>query len=102
MTDSLLAPGREVLYKRCHTGEPVRATVLGPSAQGDDLVRLKYIRNGRVLNHNNTPSFCGRGTVKSRPFRLSVCTACALRAHCVHSAHAEARILTQEYHSSVQ
>ena len=34
--------------------------------------------------------------------RLSVCTACALRAHCVHSAHAEARILTQEYHSSVQ
>ena len=29
-------------------------------------------------------------------------TACALRAHCVHSAHAEARILTQEYHSSVQ
>ena len=21
MTDSLLAPGREVLYKRCHTGE---------------------------------------------------------------------------------
>ena len=33
---------------------------------------------------------------------LSVCTACALRAHCVHTAHAEARILTQEYHSSVQ
>ena len=32
---------------------------------------------------------------------LSVCTACALRAHCVHIAHAEARILTQEYLSPV-
>ena len=28
-------------------------------------------------------------------------TACALRAHCVHIAHAEARILTQEYLSPV-
>ena len=26
-----------------------------------------------------------------------VCTACALRGHCVHTAHAEAGILTQEY-----
>ena len=33
--------------------------------------------------------------------RLSVCTACALRAHCVHIVHAEARILTQEYLSPV-
>ena len=29
MTDSLLAPGREVLYKRYHTGELVQATILG-------------------------------------------------------------------------
>ena len=28
-------------------------------------------------------------------------TACALRVHCVHIAHAEARILTQEYLSPV-
>ena len=31
MTDSLLAPAREVLYKRYHTGELVPATILGPS-----------------------------------------------------------------------
>ena len=29
MTDSLLAPGREVLYKWYHTGELVPATILG-------------------------------------------------------------------------
>ena len=40
MTDSLLAPGREVLYKRYHTGELVLATILGPSDDGDDFVRL--------------------------------------------------------------
>ena len=34
-------------------------------------------------------------------YRLSVCIACALRAHCVHIAHAAARILTQEYLSPV-
>ena len=28
MTDSLLAPGREVLYKRYHTGELVQATIV--------------------------------------------------------------------------
>ena len=32
---------------------------------------------------------------------LSVCTVCALRGHCVHTAHTEARILTQEYLSPV-
>eukprot|EP00670_Eutreptiella_braarudii_P018825 CAMPEP_0174348250 /NCGR_PEP_ID=MMETSP0811_2-20130205/4650_1 /TAXON_ID=73025 ORGANISM="Eutreptiella gymnastica-like, Strain CCMP1594" /NCGR_SAMPLE_ID=MMETSP0811_2 /ASSEMBLY_ACC=CAM_ASM_000667 /LENGTH=40 /DNA_ID= /DNA_START= /DNA_END= /DNA_ORIENTATION= len=31
MTDSLLAPGPEVLYKRYHTGELVGATIRGPS-----------------------------------------------------------------------
>ena len=30
-------------------------------------------------------------------FRPSSCTACALHAHCVHIAHTEAGILTQEY-----
>ena len=38
MTDSLLAPRREVLYKLYHT-------ILGPSTQGDAFVRLKYTRN---------------------------------------------------------
>ena len=32
---------------------------------------------------------------------LSVCTAWALRGHCVHIVHAEARILTEEYLSPV-
>ena len=49
MTDSLLAPGREVLYKRYHTGELVEATILGPSVEGDDFIRVKYTRNGRVV-----------------------------------------------------
>ena len=31
MTGSLLPPSREVLYKRYHTGELVRATTFGPS-----------------------------------------------------------------------
>ena len=53
MTDSLLAPGQEVLYKRYHTGELVEATILGPSAEGDDFVRLKYTRNGRVIVKTN-------------------------------------------------
>ena len=44
MTDSLLAPSREVLSKRYHTGE--LATILGPSTERDDFVRLKYTRNG--------------------------------------------------------
>ena len=47
MTDSLLAPGREVLYKRYHTGELVQPTILGPSTEGDDFVRMKYTRNVR-------------------------------------------------------
>ena len=42
MTDSLLAPGREVRYKRYHTSELVRATILGPSDDGDDFVRSTY------------------------------------------------------------
>ena len=38
MTDSLLAPGREVLHKRYNTGELVEAIILGPSMDGDDFV----------------------------------------------------------------
>ena len=49
MTDSLLARGREVLYKQYHTGELVEATILAPPTEGDDFVRLKYKRNGRVM-----------------------------------------------------
>ena len=30
MTDSLLAPGWEVQYKRYHTGKLVQSTILGP------------------------------------------------------------------------
>ena len=41
MTDSLLAPGREVLYKWYHTGELVPPTILGPSDDRDGFVRLK-------------------------------------------------------------
>ena len=51
MTDSLLALGREVLYKRYHTGEVVEATIPGHSTQGDDFARLKYARIGR--DHEN-------------------------------------------------
>ena len=50
MTDSLIAAGREVLYKRYYVGELVPATILGPSTQGGDFVCLIYIleftRNG--------------------------------------------------------
>ena len=55
MTDSLLAPGREVLYKRYHTGELVPATILGPSDDGDDFVRLKYSRNRRDYENPSAP-----------------------------------------------
>ena len=49
MTDSLLALGREVPYKRYHTSEVVEATILRPSTEGDDFVRLKYTKNGCVV-----------------------------------------------------
>ena len=49
MTDSLLAHGREVLYTRYHIGEPAEAMILGRFTEGDDVVRLKYTRNGCVV-----------------------------------------------------
>ena len=55
MTDSLLAPGREVLYKRYHTGELVPATILGPSNDRDDFLRLKYNRNWRDYENPSAP-----------------------------------------------
>ena len=55
MTDSLLASSREVLYKRYHTSELVPTTILGPSDDGDDFVRLKYSRNGRDYAHPSAP-----------------------------------------------
>ena len=55
MTDSLLAPGREVLYKRYHTGELVPATILGPSDDRDDFVWLKYSRNWRDYENPSVP-----------------------------------------------
>ena len=55
MTASFLAPGREVLYKRYHTGELVPATILGPSTQGDDFARLKYTRNDRDYGNPAAP-----------------------------------------------
>ena len=45
ITDSLLAPGQEVLYKQYHNGELVQATILGPSTQ-EEFACLKYTRNG--------------------------------------------------------
>ena len=53
MTDSLLAPGQEVLSKRYHIGELVEATILG--TEGDDFVRLKYTRNGRDYENLSVP-----------------------------------------------
>ena len=37
MTDSLFAPGQEVLCKRYHTGELVEATILGPAKSAPKL-----------------------------------------------------------------
>ena len=52
ITHSLLVPGREVLFNRHYTGEPVEATNLGPSMEDDDFVRLKYLTNlqGSMFN----------------------------------------------------
>ena len=55
VTDSLLAPGREVLYKWYHTGELLPATILGPSDDRDDFVRLKYNRNWRDYENPSAP-----------------------------------------------
>ena len=55
MTDSLLAPGRKVLSKLYRIGELVEATILGPSGEGDDFVRLKYTRNGRGDENLSAP-----------------------------------------------
>ena len=55
MTDYMLPPGREVLYKQYHSVEPVRATILGPSTQGDDFVRLKFTKNGHDYENPSAP-----------------------------------------------
>ena len=55
MTDSLLAPGREVLYKWYHISELVEATNLGPSTEGDDFACLKYTRNGCNYENPSAP-----------------------------------------------
>ena len=55
MTDSLLAPGWEALYKQYHTGEFVEATILRPSTEGDDFVCLEYAKNGRDYENPSAP-----------------------------------------------
>ena len=66
LTDSVLASGREVLYKRYHTGEPVAATILGPSTQGDyDFVRLKYTKNDRDYENPAAPLSAGQFPLRS-------------------------------------
>ena len=55
MTDSLLAPGRKVLYKWYHSGELVKATILGLSTEAGDFVRVKYTRNGRDYENPSAP-----------------------------------------------
>ena len=55
LPNSLLAPGREVLYKRYHPGELVPATILGPSDDRDDFVRLKYSQNWRDDEYPSGP-----------------------------------------------
>ena len=61
MTDSLLAPSREVLYKWYHTGEHVPATILEPSDDSDDFVRPKYSRNWRDYENPSTRALNGLG-----------------------------------------
>ena len=48
-TDSRLAFGWEVLYKRYHTGELVGATILGPSTEGDDFVASSVAEIGATM-----------------------------------------------------
>ena len=55
---SLLARGHQVLYKQYHTSELIQATILGPSTQGEEFVRLKYTRNGRDYENPSAPLSC--------------------------------------------
>jgi hypothetical protein len=44
-------PGMAVTYIRS-TGEHVSANIFGPSHHGDNYIHLKYMRNGKDIEHN--------------------------------------------------
>ena len=44
-------PGMAGTYVRS-TGEHVSANIFGPSRHGDNYIHLKYMRNGKEMEHN--------------------------------------------------
>ena len=46
-------PGMAVTYVQS-TGEHVSANFFGPSRHGDNYIHLKYMRNGKEIEHNAT------------------------------------------------
>ena len=85
MTDSLLAPGREVLYKRYHTGELVPATILGPSNDRDDFVWLNTTEIGATMKTHPPLLVCFEwaGYLVPRDVLLPVHNIVACTEHCV-------------------
>ena len=100
----------------CRIGDPHRFKAGGKIRSGPQVGKLAtsplpYRGSPPLQSGGQNQKWCpkeGRGgrhgprsARAKRPLGLSVCTACALRAHCVHIAHAQVRILTQEYLSPV-
>eukprot|EP00670_Eutreptiella_braarudii_P020864 CAMPEP_0174348318 /NCGR_PEP_ID=MMETSP0811_2-20130205/4738_1 /TAXON_ID=73025 ORGANISM="Eutreptiella gymnastica-like, Strain CCMP1594" /NCGR_SAMPLE_ID=MMETSP0811_2 /ASSEMBLY_ACC=CAM_ASM_000667 /LENGTH=51 /DNA_ID=CAMNT_0015474745 /DNA_START=26 /DNA_END=178 /DNA_ORIENTATION=+ len=44
-------PGMAVTYVRS-IGEHASATIIGPSHHGDNYIHLKYLWNGKEIEHN--------------------------------------------------
>ena len=44
-------PGMAVTYVRS-TGQHVSANIFGPCRHGDNYIHLKYMRNGKEIEHN--------------------------------------------------
>ena len=65
MSNSLWAPGREVLYVRSNTKELVDATIVGPSDEGDDYIVLRYVRGGREFTNCAAPRHAVQFHVRS-------------------------------------
>ena len=72
---------------------PPRAT-----PRASHTVRAKRVR---VRHASEGPPKAGGGYIEGRAPMSANGQVLALRAHCVHTAHAEAGILTQEYLSPV-
>ena len=96
------------IYREAKGGEGPQAS---ESSSHSSRALLPVLRaGGKSRSGYLTPAVSGSPTASERGtesevahkwarwlLRPSCCTACALRAHCVHTAHAEAGILTQEY-----